>query len=195
MGALMGAVHTALPREIGGRPRYSDAWFVACIGEVFRGRLGLAVHALPALTRELFERFSDADSFRLFPGADALLDAVRAQGLRTVLVSNWSAHLGTLAARLGLAGRLDALFTSAVFGAEKPDPRLFHAALAAVGAAPHEALHAGNDVENDVLGAARAGIEPILVDRSGKMEAPPGTLRVASLHELQDLVLARIQPR
>lgn len=194
MAALMGEVHAALPHDVGGLPRYSDPWFEAFIGAVFHGRLGLAQRELPALTHELFERFSDAASFRLFPGAIELLDAARARGLRTALVSNWSAHLGLLAERLGLAARLDALFTSALFGAEKTDPRLFRAALTAVGAAPHEALHAGDDVANDVLGAARAGIEPILVDRSGKMEAPPGTLRVASLHELQHLVLARLEP-
>jgi HAD superfamily hydrolase (TIGR01549 family) len=192
MGVLMGEVHAALPREVEGQARYSDAWFEAFIGEVFHGRLGLARRELPALTHELFERFRDAASFQLFPGALELLDTARARDLRTALVSNWSAHLGVLAERLGLATRLDALFTSALFGAEKPDPRIFDAALSALGAAPHEALHAGNDVVNDVLGAARAGIEPILVDRSGKMEAPPGTLRVASLHELRDLVLARL---
>lgn len=192
MGALMGEVHAALPRDVGGLPRYSDAWFAAFIGEVFHGRLGLARRELPALTHELFDRFSDAPSFGLFPGGLELLDTARAKGLRTALVSNWSAHLGLLAERLGLAQRLDVLLTSALFGAEKPDPRLFRAALEAVGVAPHEALHAGNDVANDVLGAAGAGIEPILVDRSGKMEAPPGTLRVASLHELQSLVLARL---
>lgn len=194
MGALMGEVHDALPREVGGQPRYSDAWFEVFIGEVFHKKLGLARRELPALTRELFERFQDAASFQLFPGAFELLDSARARGIRTAIVSNWSAHLGLLAQRLGLAPRLDALFTSALFGAEKPDRRIFDAALAALDAAPHEALYAGNDVENDVLGAAGAGIEPILVDRSGKMEAPPGTLRVASLHELRDLVLARLTP-
>jgi hypothetical protein len=48
-------------------------------------------------------------------------------------------------------------------------------------------------VDSDVLAASGAEIEPILVGCSGKMEAPPGTLRVASRHRLQHLVLARLE--
>jgi len=194
MGRHMAAAHSALPREVAGQPRYSDAWFERFIAEVFCARLGLPESALGDLVPELFARFAEPSSFELAPGALALLQEARALGLGTALVSNWSAHLPTLAARLGLAPYFDVVLTSALHGAEKPAPDLFRAALAALGVAPRDALHAGNDARNDVAGAAALGIEPVLVDASGTLPAPPGVTRVVSLHDLAALVRARRAP-
>jgi hypothetical protein len=46
---------------------------------------------------------------------------------------------------------------SALFGAEKPDPAIFRAALDALGVDPGEALYVGDLYEVDVLGARAAG--------------------------------------
>ncbi|MEU6656481.1 HAD-IIA family hydrolase [Streptomyces sp. NPDC046900] len=59
----------------------------------------------------------------------------------------------------------------------KPSPAFFEAALAHVGVGADRALMVGDDVENDVLAAQRAGITGILV-RTGKYL--PQTLRAAS---------------
>jgi putative hydrolase of the HAD superfamily len=40
-------------------------------------------------------------------------------------------------------------------------------ALALAGASPEEAVHVGDSLEEDVLGARAAGIEPILIRRDG----------------------------
>jgi 4-nitrophenyl phosphatase len=47
--------------------------------------------------------------------------------------------------------------------AGKPGPALFHQALAAVGLAPAEAIMVGDQLETDILGGARVGIETLLV--------------------------------
>jgi FMN phosphatase YigB (HAD superfamily) len=52
---------------------------------------------------------------------------------------------------------------SGVLGIEKPDPRIFQAALQALRVAPEEALYVGDLYEVDVLGAQSAGIEAVLV--------------------------------
>jgi HAD superfamily hydrolase (TIGR01458 family) len=59
----------------------------------------------------------------------------------------------------------------------KPSPAFFEAALAHVGVGADQALMVGDDVENDVLAAQRAGITGVLV-RTGKYL--PQTLRAAS---------------
>jgi REG-2-like HAD superfamily hydrolase len=188
MAARMAAVHRDMPREWAGRPRYADPWFEEFIQRVFHGELGVAAAELPSVTRELFARFSDAASFRLFPGALDLLRAARGRSLRTAVVSNWSEHLEELLTNLGLRALLDVVLSSAVEGLEKPDPALFVRALEALGVGAGEALHAGNEPELDVAGARAAGIEAVLVAPSGKMGAP-GALR--TLRELHELVLAR----
>jgi putative hydrolase of the HAD superfamily len=76
--------------------------------------------------------------------------------------------------------------TSAEVGAAKPDPRVFERALAVAGVEPGEALHVGDKVDNDLEGAAAAGVRGILVQREG--EPPPGVEAIRSLRELAALV-------
>ena len=71
-------------------------------------------------------------------------------------------------------------------GAPKPDTRVFERALAIAGATPSEALHVGDKVDNDVEGAAAAGVRAVLVQREG--EPPAGVEAVRSLRELVALL-------
>jgi len=50
-------------------------------------------------------------------------------------------------------------------GAAKPDPGIFHAACERLGCAPDEVLHIGDDPELDVLGAHRAGLRTVWINR------------------------------
>jgi putative hydrolase of the HAD superfamily len=76
--------------------------------------------------------------------------------------------------------------TSAEVGAPKPDPRVFERALAITGAAASEALHVGDKVDNDIKGAAAAGVRAVLLQREG--EPPAGVEAVRSLRELPALL-------
>jgi len=53
-------------------------------------------------------------------------------------------------------------------GRAKPDPSIFLAACARLGCAPHEVLHVGDDVEMDVVGAHRAGLRTVWLNREGR---------------------------
>jgi len=59
---------------------------------------------------------------------------------------------------------VDAILDSAVVGYDKPDPRLFLAALERIGAEPARAVHVGDTVYADVMGARAAGILPLHYD-------------------------------
>ena len=50
---------------------------------------------------------------------------------------------------------------AAVLG--KPDRAFFEQALLSIGVAAHEAIMVGDDIENDVAGAQRAGLRGVLV--------------------------------
>jgi putative hydrolase of the HAD superfamily len=52
----------------------------------------------------------------------------------------------------------DAIVISSDYGFRKPDPRLFHIALAALDAQPEEAVYIGNKYETDLLGGHAAGL-------------------------------------
>ena len=51
------------------------------------------------------------------------------------------------------------------YGLQKPDPRLFEIALQRAGCCAQQAVHVGDSIEADVLGARRAGIASIWLNR------------------------------
>ena len=84
----------------------------------------------------------------------------------SVCVSNWDYELGDVLERIGLAGELDGVVTSAAAGARKPDPAIFELGLRIAGCQAAEAFHVG-DGDEDVEGARAAGIDAIRIDRGG----------------------------
>jgi putative hydrolase of the HAD superfamily len=127
--------------------------------------------------------------FRAFPDALPLLGTLRAREVRVVAASNWDASLPDGLAQAGLAPYLDGAVSSAVVGAAKPDPAVFHAALELARCEPDEAFHVGDSPDSDVEGARAAGIRVALLDRHGVLPEPPaGVARVASLDEVPSVI-------
>lgn len=190
MNALMRRAHHELPREVNGAWRYTDPWFELYIERIFHDELRVPRAELPSLAHELFGHFSRPETFVLFPGVDALLERARALGLGVGIVSNWSPRLPGLLERLGLASRVDFIVCSAIERMEKPDRAIFEHALSLAGVAPSEALHAGDDLERDLLGARRAGLRSVLVDhaRAHSGSSDERGPRVTNLAELADVV-------
>ncbi len=153
--------------------------------DVVARALGAGVRDLDR--RELGEALLGALRFTAFPDVPGALDAMRARGLRLVVVSNWDCSLPDVLGQAGLRQRVDAVVTSAEVAAAKPDPAIFERALALAGVAPGAALHVGDSAHEDVAGARAAGIEPVLVVRDRATPLPVGLRAVRSLRELAAL--------
>ena len=104
--------------------------------------------------------------FRLFDDVVPALDALAAAGLRLGVVSNWDVSLTDVLRDLGILDRFASLSVSAAVGVRKPDPRIFLHALSALGAAPGDVLHVGDDRARDLDGARSAGVRAVLIDRA-----------------------------
>jgi putative hydrolase of the HAD superfamily len=193
MGELMARAHAALPRELGGAFRYSDAWFRAFQRRVFVTELGLEEGRFEELSARLFSRFEDARSFALYPGARELLGCLRARGLVLGLISNWSGRLPRLLEALELDRAFDFVLCSAELRTEKPERAIFEEALRRAGVPAARCIHAGDHVERDARGALAAGIGAVLVDHEGRLGAAERELCpvVRNLAALQDLILER----
>ncbi len=146
--------------------------------------LGDDVPPLPRLTDILV----DALRFELLPDALPALDAMGDAGLRLGVVSNWDCGLADVLGGLGVADRFDVVAASAVVGAGKPDPAIFHHALGALGVPPGAALHCGDLPAYDCAGAAAAGVRAVLIDRAGG-RAPGTCPTIAALPELVPLAV------
>jgi putative hydrolase of the HAD superfamily len=125
--------------------------------------------------------------FRSFPDATPALEALRARGLRLVVVSNWDCSLPEVLARIGLAPLLDGVLASAAVGVRKPSRAIFERALSLAGTGAAEAIHVGDSPLEDVAGARAAGIEPVLLVRDGG-PGPAGVRTLAALTEILTLV-------
>lgn len=133
----------------------------------------------------LTEALLAALHFTPFPDALPALRAARAAGCRLVVVSNWDVSLHEVLARVELSPLLDAVITSAEVGRRKPDPGPFQRAVTVVEVGPAEAVHVGDSVREDVEGALRAGVAPVLLWREpGDPPVQDGVPVVGSLLEL-----------
>jgi len=139
---------------------------------------------------ELYERFAHAESYELYPDALSTLGALRQAGLALAVVSNWDARLEGVLAGLGIAPLIDATVYSSAVGYEKPDRRIFEAALGRIGVSARASVHVGDRARDDVEGAAALGMRTILLDRRGRHGACEADRTVRSLDEIPRLVLA-----
>jgi HAD superfamily hydrolase (TIGR01509 family) len=128
-------------------------------------RAGVPSHTVTAWLPLLWVEHVRLNLWSLVPeGLGAALDAARARGVKIAIVSNSEGMLEELFVRLGVAPHLDLLLDSGKLGVEKPDPRIFRMALDKFGVGSEEALHLGDSIATDVLGAQAAGIRLALVD-------------------------------
>lgn len=138
------------------------------VSEVFKG-FG-TFSSFDDFFNELHDRFAQPDVWKFFPEAEEVLATLKEKGYTLGLVSNWDSRLVKLCAGLGLDRFLDFKVISVIFGAAKPDPRIFHEALRLAGVKADEVVHIGDSLEDDIHGACRAGIRSIWLDRSGRHE-------------------------
>ena len=141
-----------------------------------RDALPAEASALPLAP--LTEALLAALRFRPFPEVAQVLTVARARGMRLVVVSNWDVSLHDVLEDTGLAPLLDGVVTSAELGCAKPQPAIFARGLALAGVEADDAVHVGDSVEHDVVGARAAGIVPLLVARAGPAPSVPAGVRV-----------------
>lgn len=105
-----------------------------------------------------------ASYYSLAASTHALLEALRARGLRLGLVSNTASPewlLRPVLERQGLVERVDTVVLSSEVGKRKPHPAIFERALDEVGVGPGNTLFVGDRLGADILGASRAGMQTV----------------------------------
>lgn len=169
-------------------PALERRWWRAIVDATFAAA---GVPAVPeALFSALFEHYADPAAWNRYDEAPRVLAALRRRGYGLAIVSNFDSRLDRLVDGLGIGPLVDAVVCSTRAGAAKPDPRIFAYTLAALGAAPQETLHVGNDPAADVAGARAAGLHAVLLDRRPEREAAVATAApvIFSLDDLGSLL-------
>lgn len=154
----------------------AEAWFEDYLAG-YRGRFVLHDDALPCL--DLLQRRVPHIRFGIITNGDEAFQTAKL-------------------AALGIADRIEHLITSGAFGVVKPDPRIFLHACDRFGVAPSCAVVVGDRLGTDAIGAARAGLAGVWLNRTAAVPADAerteaqrlGVRTATTLIEATDLLAA-----
>jgi putative hydrolase of the HAD superfamily len=121
----------------------------------------LTPHALRN-AEEAYERFT-AEGLAPVAGAVETLEWLSSRGLRIGLVSNCAPDIPRMWSESVLAKYFDYCAFSCQVGAIKPEPEIYLAALDALGLLPDQDLYVGDGSDEELSGAARCGMQPVLI--------------------------------
>ncbi|MEX0874275.1 MAG: HAD family hydrolase [Actinomycetota bacterium] len=101
-------------------------------------------------------------------GALAAIATLHELVRHVAIVSNSDGSVERLLRSLGVIGSsIETVIDSHITGVAKPDPAIFELALRSLGVEASRALHVGDSVRFDVVGARAAGVRPLHLDPYG----------------------------
>ena len=109
-----------------------------------------------------------------YADATALVDRLHHDGVPMVVCSNWDWDLEPYVDQAGFEGRFKAFVNSSQCGFRKPHPRIYQAAVDALGASPEELTYVGDSWVPDVEGPRSAGLATVYLRRPDR---PPSARR------------------
>ena len=119
----------------------------------------------------------------LYPDVQPYLQKLKSRGYILGLISNAAPKDEEIVSRVGLNRYMDHIVISGIIGVAKPDEGIFRHALSLASVSSDECLHVGDSYKADVLGARRAGIRAVLIDRDDR-HPEADCPRIRSLDEL-----------
>lgn len=126
--------------------------------------------------------------FNPYPESEEMMEELKEMGLPLYAVSNWDVELESVLDNLGWLRYFSGVVSSALVGSEKPEKAIFEEALRMADVPRDRVVHVGNDPVSDVRGASSCGIDAVLVDRKGGLEAPEAVVTLPDLRGLPAFV-------
>ncbi len=182
--------------------RLDELWYT---GDLYRkretGPIAVAIEQLyadlgvSADMNDLLDRRRGLTRDALVPvaGAVSTLLELRRRGITTGLISNCTEEVALVWDESPFAGLIDATVFSATAGCMKPDRRIYELALDELGVEAAETLFVGDGANDELAGARRVGMSPVLVQLDGR-DSPWDGLgdwtgpRVTAIPQVLDLV-------
>lgn len=176
-----------LPELAAGRAPPQHAFPGGSVQEHTLSLLELTRDQLRGAIRTLVQADRDQRLWTLVPDdGRSTLDALRARGLRLAVVSNSDGRIDRKLADEGLRDAFEVVLDSHVEGLTKPEPGLFLRCVERLSLPPERCAYVGDIFSIDVEGPRRAGLQGVLLDRTGRYRAPASP-RARCLADLLDL--------
>ena len=147
----------------------------------------LAEHERHQAAQSLFDYFYHARSD--FAVNEEVRRVLAALAAKIPLIAITNGNVDT--AKIGIDEFFTATYHASVSRPSKPHRHMFDEAAQTLGLAPHEILHVGDNLEKDVLGAHRAGLQTAWIAVNRPMDLRYEDVRVLpsiQLHSLAELL-------
>jgi putative hydrolase of the HAD superfamily len=136
----------------------------------------------PRAFAELWEHFSTASSWRLYPDVEPALRSIKALGWRLGVGSNFDSRLRAILGSFSVTEELDALLISSEVGWRKPHPDFYQSVPRTLELEPREIVWIGDSPAHDLIGPQEVGFQAILLDRTARY--PDLSPRIGTLGEV-----------
>ncbi|MDY6782531.1 MAG: HAD family hydrolase [Cyanobacteriota bacterium] len=113
----------------------------------------------------LYGHFATPKPWYIYPDIVPALEQWREDAIELGIISNFDSRLHAVLEGLDLRKFFKSITVSSNIGAAKPDPVIFHKALAKHDCEPRHAWHVGDSVKEDYEGAKEVGLRAILLAR------------------------------
>lgn len=141
-------------------------WWINLVTKTFQDSTTINNTDASKIANELISKFEKADCWTQTSGSIELLTYLGSRNLPIGVLSNFDPRLPVILQNMKMEQFFKFVLYSYEIGASKPDKRIFEEALkrsGVVGLKPDEAMHIGNSIELDYVGAKEAGWNAILI--------------------------------
>ncbi len=139
--------------------------------EVYAGVLSkLGIPPKEELLDHVYQLYSENFHSEIVPGAERVLEVLHLK-YKLAVISNATSNLSRRILRENdLDKFFQVIFISRALGIRKTDPRIFHYTLEKLQVKPEEAVHVGDSIEQDIIGAKNAGLKAVWIKDKEKEE-------------------------
>ncbi|KOC67469.1 Rhythmically expressed gene 2 protein [Habropoda laboriosa] len=147
-----------------------ENWWRQIVHNVFKDQHSSVSDAtLDKVANNLISCYGTSMCWHKYPGTIELLEYLQKRGLILGVISNFDERLEAILEDTRIRFYFSFVLTSYDFGVEKPDTSIFDEALRLtkeqhrIDVAPQEAIHIGDSVNNDYIGAKNSNWNALLI--------------------------------
>lgn len=115
---------------------------------------------------ELYKEFGFSYRWRVFQDVIPTLQVLRNKGFKLGVISNWDHRLSDIFKKMDIEKYFNFIISSASTKTYKPGKEIFDIAINEVNCNPKDVLFVGDHWLADILGAKKAGLNPIFINRN-----------------------------
>ena len=146
-------------------------WWKNIVAETFRPLMDLNDFPdFESFFSEVFDYFATSEAWHVFPEVELALQDWLSSGFELGVISNFDSRLTHVLSALGLSDYFSSVTISTQVNAAKPNPRIFHHALAQYGYLLSQGVHIGDQYVDDFQGAEGAGLKALWLIRGDDAE-------------------------